>query len=228
MHRTIARIGLPILIGCLTVGAGAGAAMSAAGPHKPQPSPGASLTDRQLEAIVAQAHARNVRYLHEFVAQRRDPHTLPVIEVQTFAPAPLTMKQALSQATVVVHARVRTVTFQASPGGGMPLAAATVDVLQTAKGRPAPTVTVLQLGGPVAEGAGGALAQLDTDPLLLPGDDVLLLLQPSPAAAGVYRTVTGAGVNKITGGIVRAQDGNPFGAQITGRSVPGLLAAMHG
>jgi hypothetical protein len=35
-------------------------------------------------------------------------------------------------------------------------------------------------------------------------------------------------VNKITNGTVRAQDGNPFGAQITGRSVPGLLAAMHG
>lgn len=228
MHRTIARIGLPILIGCLAAGAGATAAMSTAGPHKPQPSPQASLTDQQLEAIVAQAHARNARYLHDFVAQRRNPHSLPVIEVQTYAPPPLTMMQALSQATLIVHAKVRTVTFQTSPGGGMPLATATVDVLQTAKGRSAPVVTVLQLGGPVAEGTGGALAQLDTDPLLLPGDDVLLLLQPSPAAPGLYRTVNGAGVNKITDGTVRAQDGNPFGAQITGRSVPGLLTAMHG
>jgi hypothetical protein len=222
------RIGLPILIGCITLGAGATAAMSAAGPHKPQPGPAASLTDQQRAAIVAQAHARNAWDLRDFVTQRRDPHTLPVIEVQSFAPPPPTMEQALSQATLVVHAKVRAVTFQSDPGGGLPLATATVDVLQTAKGRPAPTITVLQLGGPVAEGAGGALAQLDTDPLLLPGDDVILLLRPSPATPGLYRTVIGAGVDKITNGTVRAQDGNPFGAQITGRSVPDLLAVMHG
>lgn len=228
MRQWIARIGLPILLGCLTIGAAAASAMSTAGPHKPQPSPRAGLAGQQLAAIVAQAHARNARYLHDFVAQRRDPRSLPVIEVQTFAPAPLTLKQALSQATLVVHATVRTVTFQANPGGGMPLATATVDVLQVAKGRPAPVLTVLQLGGPVAEGTGGALAQLDTDPLLLPGDDVLLLLQPSPAAPGPYRTVYGAGVNKIISKTARAQDGNPFGAQITGRSVPDLLTAMHG
>ena len=228
MRRWIARIGLPVLLGCLTTGAAAAAAMSTSGPHKPQPSPGTGLAGQQLAAIVAQAHARNARYLHDFAARRRDPRSLPVIEVQTFAPAPPTLKQALSQATLVVHATVRTVTFQANPGGGMPLAAATVDVVQAAKGRPAPVLTVLQLGGPVAGGAGGALAQLGTDPLLLPGDDVLLLLRPSPAAPGLYRTVCGAGVNKISNGTVRAQDGNPFGAQITGRSVPGLLTAMRG
>ena len=228
MRRRIARIGLPILIGCLTAGAGATAAISAAGSHKPQPSPGAGLTSQQRAAIVAQAPARNVRYLHDFAVQHRDPHTLPVIEIPSFAPPPLTLTQALSQATLVVHAKVRTVIFQGNPGGGLPLATATVDVLQTAKGRPARTVTVLQLGGPVAEGSGGALAQLDTDPLLLPGDDVLLLLHPSPATPGLYRTVLGAGVNKITNGTVRAQDGNPFGARITGRTVPDLLAVMHG
>lgn len=228
MRRWIARIGLPILIGCLTAGAGAAAVMSAAGPHKPRPSPAAGLTDQQLAAIVAQAHARNARYLHDFVAQRRDPRSLPVIEVPTYAPPPRTLKLALSQATLVVRATVRTVTFQTSPGGGLPLATATVDVLQTAKGRSAPVLTVLQLGGPVAEGTGGALAQLDTDPLLLPGDDVLLLLQPSLATPGLYRTVTGAGVNTITNGTVRAQHGNPFGAQITGRSVPDLLTAIRG
>jgi hypothetical protein len=224
----IARIGLPILIGCVTLGAAAAAAMSAAGPHKPQPRPGASLTGQQRAAIVAQAHARNARYLRDFAAQRRDPHSLPVIEIPSFAPPPLTLTQALSQATLVVHATVRAVAFRANPGGGLPLATATVGVLQTAKGLSAPTVTVLQLGGPVAEGSGGALAQLDTDPLLLPGDDVLLLLRPSPAAPGLYRTVIGAGVNEITNGTVRAQDGNPFGARITGRTVPDLLAAMHG
>jgi hypothetical protein len=89
MHRSITRIGLPILIGCLIVGAGATAAMSAAGPHKPQPHPESGLTDRQRAAIVAQTHARNARYLHDFVAQRRDPRSLPVIEVPTFAPPPL-------------------------------------------------------------------------------------------------------------------------------------------
>jgi hypothetical protein len=228
MRRRIARIALPILIGCLTLGGGATAAVSAAGPHKPQPSPGARLADQQRVAIVAQAHARNARYLQDFAAQRRDPHSLPVIKIPSFAPLPLTMDQALSQATLVVHATVRAVTFQANPSGGLPLATATVDVLQTARGRAAPTITMLQLGGPVAEGSGGALAQLDTDPLLLPGDDVLLLLHPSPATPGLYRTVLGAGVNKITNGTVRAQEGNPFGAQITGRSVPELLAAMHG
>ena len=153
---------------------------------------------------------------------------MPVIEIPSLAPPPLTLTQALSQATLVVHAKVRAVTFQSNPSRGLPLATATVDVLQTAKGRSAPTITVLQLGGPVAEGSGGALAQLDTDPLLLPGDDVLLLLHPSPAAPGLYRTVIGAGVTEITHGTVRAQDGNPFGAQITGQTVPDLLALMHG
>src|ERR1700737_3747502 len=141
------------------------AAAAATNTSKAGSNPEAGLSDQQRQAIHAAAHARNAKYLDEFVSSGRDPRSLPVIQVGSFGPAPpATLGAAVSSSDLVVRARVRKVTFANSPSGGMPLATATIDVIRTVKGPTAAVVQVRQLGGPVWQADGGALAQLDTDP----------------------------------------------------------------
>lgn len=183
-------------------------------------NPEAGLSDSQRQALHNAAHARNSQFLREFVSGGRDPHSLPAIRVETYAAPPLTLASALSAADTIVQGRVRTVTFVDNPSGGMPIATATVDVTRNIKGSTSAVITVQQLGGPVAHGSSGALAEFDTDQLLLPGDEAILMLK---AVGEVFHPLPGAGVNLIENGQVEAEASNPFGALFTGRSVDDVL-----
>lgn len=161
----------------------------------------AGLSDSQRESIHAAAHAQNNAYLRGFVAQHQDPHTLPIIWVPSWAAPPATLKVAVQSAQMVVQGKVVKVDFASNPSGGMPIATARVQVARTVKGQAPSIVTVTQLGGPVAHGQGGALAELDTDELVLPGDQVVLLLA-QPTAGGFLRTVQGGGVYFVRNGTI--------------------------
>ena len=180
-------------------------------------NPEAGLSDSQRQALHDAAHARNSQFLHDFVAGGGDPRSLPVVLVESYGAPPLTLADALAESDAVVQGTVRGVTFADNPSGGMPLATATVDVTRKFKGAIGSVITVRQLGGPVAQGTGGALAEIDTDRLLLPGDEAILMLRIG--TSGNFNTLPGAGVNLIKNGRVEAEAANPFGLLFTGRTV---------
>lgn len=181
------------------------------GPVKtPRHDPMAGLSPAQREAIVASAHARNDEFLRNFVAQRRDPRSLPVGWLDGYAAPPASLTAAATDADLIVHGRVQNVTFERNPSGGMPISTAEVGVLDTVKGRAAQRISVGQLGGPVAKGDGGVLVQFRGSQLILPGDEVVLLLK-QVAAGEPYRAVFGAGTYFVRNGVIAGENAEHFG-----------------
>lgn len=214
---------IAVCCGALAAGLGASSALGSLSNQKVGVDPNKGLSTAQRQAIVDQAHARNNQFLQKF---HGDPHTLPVVEVSTYAAPPTSLSQADSASTLILIGRVQGVTFSSNPSGGMPRAISTIVVERVLKGTPTSLlITVSQLGGPVAQGQGGALAQFDTDKLLLGGDHVLVML--SIGAGGTYSPVPGAGVNEIdANGRIVPEDGNPFGYQIAGKSADGFAGLL--
>jgi hypothetical protein len=190
-------------------------------------NPEAGLTDAQRVAIHEAAHGANERYLLEFIARHGDPHVLPVVEVESYGSGPLTLSEAVAKAELIVEGKVLSVDYAVNPSGGLPLSIANVSVAKTIRGSDGnATVAVFQLGGPVAQDAGGGLAQLDIDPLILPGDHVVLLLTAN-GTTGSYRTVPGSGVFQVSpDNSVSVSDGSPFAKEVNGLSVDALLVQI--
>ncbi|HEX7158282.1 MAG TPA: hypothetical protein VF214_04685 [Edaphobacter sp.] len=211
----VASMGLGLLVAAV-------AANSA--PSKPGPNPEAGMTDQQRLAIRDAAHARNAQYLNDFVAQGRDPHSLPVIQVGTYGAPVSTLNAAVSASDEIAHVRVRGVNFANDPSGGMPTATTTLDVIGSVKGASSTVLVIHQVGGPVWQAPGGALAELDTDPLLLPGDEAIVMLKRD--SSGFMRPLIGVGVTFVKNGRVQAEDANPFGAILTGHTADELMASL--
>jgi len=188
-------------------------------------NPWAGLTDAQKQKIVDQTHERNDEFLRDFVRRQGDPRTLPVIKVHSEEIPPATLATAVRQAQIIVRGKVMNTSFAVNPQGGMPLATATVATLQAVKGDVPESFQVRQLGGPVAQYQGGALVQLDGDPLLLPGDDVILLLRLGPD--GTLRTLPGGGILYVVGDLVRAEDGSPISTEVNGLKVADVLHTLR-
>jgi hypothetical protein len=188
-------------------------------------NPWAGLTDAQKQKSVDATHERNAAFLRDFVRRNGDPRTLPVIKVQSEGIPPATLRQAVADAQVIVRGKVTRTSFAVDPSGGMPLATASVATLQVVQGNVPATFEVRQLGGPVAQYAGGALEELDVDAVLLPGDDVILLLRHGPD--GSLRTLPGDGVLYVAGDMVRAEDGSPISAEVNGLKVADVLRSLR-
>jgi hypothetical protein len=190
---------------------------------KGMPNPEAGMSDTQREAIHAETHAQNDRFLADFIAQHRDPHTLPVTWVQTYAAPPAGLQDAIRSADVIVHGRVEAVTFERNPSGGMPISTADIRVLDSVKGQAAHLISIDQAGGPVAA-EGGRLAQFDMSQLVLAGDEVVLFLQQSALGAPRFQTVYGAGVYLVENGKIAGEAAIRFG--VSGQPVPHFLARL--
>jgi len=183
----------------------------------------AGLSDSRRESIHAAAHAQNDAFLRSFVAQHQDPHSLSVIWVPSWAAPPATLKAAAQTAQTIVQGKVLGVDFASNPSGGMPIATARVQVARTVKGQAPSMVTVTQLGGPVAHGQGGALAELDADELILPGDQVVLLLT-QPVAGGSPRTVQGGGVYFVRNGAMAGESSEFY--KVKGESLDQFIGEL--
>ncbi|HEV2415528.1 MAG TPA: hypothetical protein VGX27_12020 [Candidatus Dormibacteraeota bacterium] len=219
---TIGLVGFCVVVLSASV-LGADTRLLGSSSSKGAPDPEAGLSDSQRQAMHDAAHARNSRYLKEFVAAGRDPHSLPIVRVETYEAAPPNLGAALAAADAVVIGRVLNVTFADNPSGGMPIATATVEVTRKIRGTVGSTITIQQLGGPVATESGGALAEFDTDQLLLPGDEAILMLK---LKGGVFHPVPAAGVNLVRNGRVLAEASNPFRLLFTGHSVDEVAAYL--
>jgi hypothetical protein len=182
------------------------------------PNPWADKSDAERQADVDAAHKRNDEYLLAFVASKQDPRALAVIEIEAYAAPLADLPSSVAAADLIVRVVVEGTTFQINPSGGLPIALSTVRVASVDKGAPGGDVIVVrQLGGPVAQPNGGALARLDNDESILPGDDVVLFLQR--ASDGRYTTQPGTGVYFVRDGRAYAEEANPFGGQMSGLSV---------
>jgi hypothetical protein len=206
-----------LLVAAVTIGVAAAALATTlalaqdTGPVKNTPhDPMAGLSPAQREAIVASAHARNDEFLRNFVAQHRDPRSLPVGWLDSYAAPPASLTAATADADLIVHGRVQNVTFERNPSGGMPISTAQVQVLDTVKGHAAQRISVGQLGGPVAKGDGGALVQFRGSELILPGDEVVLLLK-QVGAGEPFRTVFGAGTYLVRNGVIAGENAEHYG-----------------
>jgi hypothetical protein len=184
-----------IVVAAATAAMGVTVIASIVASDKNTVDPWAGLTDQQKQAVVDQAHQRNVQYLNNFEARHGDPRSLPVIKIATYQPGAMTVGVAVAQADVIVRGHVDAVRFTAAANGGMPQMTATLRVEMVGKGSVNSSIVVRQQGGPVAQaGNAGALVQFEDEQLILPGDDVLLLLSHSQAKVGEYRPVYGPGV----------------------------------
>ena len=186
-------------------------------------NPWAGLTDEQKQAQVDAAHAANDRFLQELQARNGDPRTLPVIRISPYALPASSMGVAVRQAALVVHGRVTAIHFASNPGGGMPTMSATVQTLSVGKGSIAATLTVVQAGGPVAQGTGGALVEFDDEDLMFAGDEVLLILA-SPPNTGGFVPIYGPGVQKIVNGTLSGRSAVRYG--IDGQSYDTVWSAL--
>jgi hypothetical protein len=164
-------------------------------------------------------------WLADFVSQGRDPRELPLVnlEVDHWGP-PMTLGRAQREARYVVHGRVSATTYVSDVRAlGHPYSIATVQVHRVVKGQISTrTIEVLQSGGPEWDPEGGKLWQIPGDPLLLPGDEVILLLIPAYSEEqrmlGRYQTVYQAGVYLITDQGVFASGSNALSGIVSGRT----------
>jgi len=198
------------------------ASLNSGNPKQNLTNPEAGMTEAQRQAyqqaVQQQAQDANNKFLLDFQAKHGNLRSLPIIKVETFAAPPLSLGAASSSSTAIVVGTVSAVSFAANPSGGMPLATVTFAVERTIKGAVSGTLTVRQLGGPVAQGSTGALAEFDTDRLLIPGDHVLLMLTRD--SRGMLRTEPGAGISSIDAkGRLVPENSNAFGATIRGHTV---------
>jgi hypothetical protein len=126
---------------------------------------------------------------------------------------------------VIVRGIVERTTFEVNPSGGLPIATSTVRVLSVQKGVVETNVIVVrQSGGPMAQEVDGALAQLDTGELILPGDDVVLLLRRGDRG---YSPEPATGVYFVRDGRTYAQALNPFGNELAGQPVVTLIDTIQ-
>jgi len=95
----------------------------------------------------------------------------------------------------------------------VPEMTATVSVRDVGKGSIAgPRTVVRQSGGPVARPGGrGALVRLEGEELILPGDEVVLLLTRSQATTPEYRAIYGAGVQFVRNGRFSGESAKRYG-----------------
>lgn len=175
---------------------------SQAAPPTPKPLPPAGpASAAAFDALVAAGDARQQQYLREFVASGNDPRSLPREFVSGTSGEPDTLRGVIAASAVIVRAQVVRTEFVHQPRD-LPLTVSTVRVSEVARGSAVGSeLKVVQRGGPVPQPnrQGGALAQLETDELLLTGDDVVLFLRAEPRVGG-YMTIGAAGIYFIRNG----------------------------
>lgn len=183
--------GMVLALAIGSVAAATGSALPVKGSVQP-------MTDTQKQALVDRNKANNQAFLAGFRRNRVDPAGLRKGEIATAGVGPQTLAETQG-VPLVAYGRVLRVEFLADPNnpGMLPLTRSTVLVgrVLVARGVPAPTgeITVMQYGGPVWQqgadvdhGTGGVLAELETDPLLLPGQEVVLFLQHPRTITGLW------------------------------------------
>ncbi len=134
---------------------------------------------------------------------------------------------------LAVPPRVRTLQEAVASAGWIVVAAAvaidptlfsgtkvTLQVTQTLKGAPLAQVTLVQPGGldPTSDWKGVIVGTSVTNPLLLPGQRAMLFLSRAPAS-GEFTVQPVTGLCMVVDGQLQPVVGNPFGAEVAGKTL---------
>lgn len=203
------------------------AAVSGAIGARPHSDPLAGLSDAQRQQLVDRAHQLESEWARDFLASGKDLRSLPPVMIEAWAAPETSLGEATAKADIVVHGQVERTEFVLSTDGALPTARSTVRILETGKGNTtAATLTLEQVGGPVlwANGGEGGLAYLDTDELVLGGDEVVLWLTRE---GGGYQAIPGRGVYFVREGRVVPARSNQFGIDLAGLTAMEVLARVR-
>lgn len=190
-------------------------------PRDPGPDPFLGLNDDAKKQAMQRASAaedtRQAAFVKSFASGNRDARSLRREKINVFnAMEASTLVEAAALSPVIVRARVVRTDFNFSTlvGG----AHVTAKVLETLKGSTGDEVRIQQMGGPMLVGADEILAEAEMDPIMLPGDEVLLFLVADDAlkSTGELRVLSGPGQYRLVGGLVQATGVNPFASEVVG------------
>jgi DNA-binding CsgD family transcriptional regulator len=177
--------------------------------------------DATREAEISQGQLENSDWSRRFIASGCDAHSLARFGIEQFAGNPyVNPDQVVAHADVIVRAHVDRTTFTVTNDSLPPrtehvMAHALLRVVETLKGEAPPRIEVDQMGGPV----GGELEEVQGQPVLLGGDEVILLAYQSSSSAGarlLYRPLNYVGVYYVRDGRVYAPKDNPCATSIDG------------
>lgn len=173
---------------------------------KGMPIPPSSEDPTRLIAIAA---ARSDAALAAYRASGCDPRALKQIGLSHIDGPPLpTYEEAVARADTIVVGQVRSldpldVYSPARPG---PISTAHVDIAQTLKGTPLRTIDVKQFGGIALQPEGLVLGHPGAE-LILPGDEVVLLLEQR---AGAFWAVYPVGAVRLRGSALEPTVAAPY------------------
>jgi len=192
-------------------------------PEKKPANPDEGKSDEQRLAEHSAAHAQQGKFLEEFMASGKDPRALERISIRSYGAPVRSLDESASRASHIIAGAVTDVSYTDGENGSLPRSQAKVAIRQLVKGEGLqPEITVFQLGGPVPSN-GGRLAQIETDELLLPGDEVVLLLTSED---GEFRALPGAGVIFFQNGVSVPEKSNLFGNEVSGKSPTEIISLL--
>lgn len=226
--RTIALVG--VMGGMLLAGSLA-AVTATASTVKPAPTPNPDDALRPAQrnvlyqGIEADVQHRYASWLASPAATGLDLRALPRRPMAgSYPPGQPDLASARQRADRIVLGTVSSVGFR--PNGTL----LQVQVDRTVKGQAGPAVLVFTGGGlfPDADFVHASLSIAESAPLLLPGDRAVLLLQDTGRVDGALEVQPFTGEYVSTAGRVTALPGNPFAADVAGRTEAQLLTQLAG
>lgn len=191
------------------------------------PNPYAGLSDAQQQALEQQqqkefeAHYR--AWLSTLDYNHMDLHGLPrVPSTADVGPGQeLSLHDAVAHADMIVIGTVSG--FHPRPFSGIET---TLSVDRVLKGPPTPTITVIQSGAlqPTPDWSGVFIVQPVEEPLLLPGDRAVLLIQTAPD--GTFYIQSGTGFYQVVNGAVQPGPVNTWGLSVRCMTEPAFLRQL--
>jgi hypothetical protein len=186
------------------------------------------MTDTQRQAFEQQVEqaweARYTAWFQTLDVTGVDLHALPRYPQlgDLVSPQATSLPAAVATADVIVVADVSSIT--ATPFAGTDT---TFSVERTLKGAPMTTVVVNQAGGPrpTLDWTGMTIADGVGEPLLLPGDRAVLMLQKLDATRYEIQNITGW--NAVVSGLVHASNLSPFANTINGQTLATFIAEIQ-
>jgi hypothetical protein len=194
----------------------------------PSPTPADGLSDAQRNALYQQqmlAYSTHLgTWLRSLDLATINLRALPRVDLDAYLiPERPTLQDAVRSADVIVAGQVSTI--QPTPDG---LTTVTLNVSQTVKGVPSPEILLHQNGGlqPTQDWTGVyCILQNPGEQLLLPGDNVVLLLQFSTKFGYSIQGVSG--FYMVQGGVIAADSLNTWGTSVNGLTENAFVAELR-
>ena len=183
-------------------------------PEKRLINPDAGLTDEQRRQKVEDARARQRNFATGFIPNGGDPRALKRFSIDPYSAGHTSLELSVERAHLIVVGRVAAVEYRADDSNDGAHSRAKDAVSEVIRGPAGLTsVEVRQFGSQMITNEGPALVQQSTGELLLPGDEVLLMLIE---VEGMNLALDGTGIIFFDGGIARPMAASLIKDQLTG------------